>query len=382
MLESTGLHPGRTARDHLRVRAVAGGIPARRVPEALDLVDLTADAGRRIGGFSLGMRQRLGLASAPLGDPEVLILDEPANGLDPDGVRWLRGLLKDLAGAGRTVLVPSHALAEVVLTADHVVVIDHGRLVTDTARDAFADDPARFRLGPTAEPQRLTQIVAEHGGATTARGDRLEIVGLTSEQDRPARPPADRRADHGLRLGDGHRTDRQARLAGARPVPAAAVGRHHGRRRQHGQHAARPAGPRRARPDHHRDRPLRRCGAADRRGLDTSASAGTSRTPDRVIRPTGGSIMFGPDIAAGRRRLNLTQEGLAERTGLSVRAIRNLESGSVTPAATDDHPDPARGARPALLSRRRRFRQLPVNCLRTSWSVCIRCRSVVSNRST
>jgi ABC-2 type transport system ATP-binding protein len=181
-LEATSLHPGRTARDHLRVRALAGRIAARRVSEVLDLVDLTAAADRRISGFSLGMRQRLGLASALLGDPEVLILDEPANGLDPEGVRWLRGLLKDLGAAGRTILVSSHALAEVALTADHVVVIDHGRLVTEAALDALLATQREFVSVRTADPRRLTRILADEGGTTTVRGDRLEVVGLSSEQ--------------------------------------------------------------------------------------------------------------------------------------------------------------------------------------------------------
>ena len=127
VLEAGGFHPGRTARAHLRVLAGAAGIPPARVGAVLDLVGLAADADRAVGGYSLGMRQRLWLAGALLGDPEVLILDEPANGLDPEGIAWLRGLLRDLAGEGRTVLISSHALAEVAQTADHVVIISTGR---------------------------------------------------------------------------------------------------------------------------------------------------------------------------------------------------------------------------------------------------------------
>jgi ABC-2 type transport system ATP-binding protein len=128
MLEATGFHPGRRARDHLRVLAAAGGVPDRRVDEVLGQVGLAEDAGRRVRGFSLGMRQRLGLAAALLGDPRVLLLDEPANGLDPAGIAWLRGLLRELAGQGRTVVVASHVLGEVAQTADHVVIISAGRL--------------------------------------------------------------------------------------------------------------------------------------------------------------------------------------------------------------------------------------------------------------
>jgi len=128
LLEATGFHPGRRARDHLRVLASAAQIPDRRVDEVLDQVDLTSAAKRRVREFSLGMRQRLGLAAALLGDPRVLLLDEPANGLDPAGIAWLRGLLRGLADEGRTVLVASHVLSEVAQTADHVVIVSEGQL--------------------------------------------------------------------------------------------------------------------------------------------------------------------------------------------------------------------------------------------------------------
>lgn len=128
-LDATGFHPGRTGRDHLRVYGRAAGLPSRRVDEVLELVDLEAVARRRVRGYSLGMRQRLALATALLGDPQVVILDEPANGLDPVGITWLRGLLRNLAADGRTVLVSSHLLSEMQHLADDVVIIHRGRLV-------------------------------------------------------------------------------------------------------------------------------------------------------------------------------------------------------------------------------------------------------------
>jgi ABC-2 type transport system ATP-binding protein len=132
VLEASSFHPGRTARNHLRIQALAGQADPSRIDDVLGLVGLTEAAGRRVGKFSLGMRQRLGLAAALLTDPELLILDEPANGLDPEGVRWLRDLLRGLADEGATVLVSSHILAEVAQTVDSVVILDHGRLVAQS----------------------------------------------------------------------------------------------------------------------------------------------------------------------------------------------------------------------------------------------------------
>jgi ABC-2 type transport system ATP-binding protein len=129
VLESTDYHPGRSGRNHLRVLALAAGLPLDRVEELLELVELRKAAGRPVRTYSLGMRQRLGVAAALLGDPELLILDEPANGLDPAGVRWLRTFLQRLAAEGRTVLVSSHLLAEVAQTVDQIVIIDQGRLL-------------------------------------------------------------------------------------------------------------------------------------------------------------------------------------------------------------------------------------------------------------
>jgi ABC-2 type transport system ATP-binding protein len=133
VLEASSFHPGRTARSHLRIQALAAAVDPSRIDDVLELVQLSAAADRRVGGFSLGMRQRLGLATALLPDPEILILDEPANGLDPEGVHWLRGLLRGFAAEGGTVLLSSHMLAEAAQTVDSVVIIDRGRLVTQSA---------------------------------------------------------------------------------------------------------------------------------------------------------------------------------------------------------------------------------------------------------
>jgi ABC-2 type transport system ATP-binding protein len=139
VLESNDFDPGRSGRNHLRALALAIGVASSRVEELLALVELEQAADRPVRGYSLGMRQRLGLAGALLGDPELLLLDEPANGLDPVGVRWLRGFLRRLAGEGRTVLVSSHGLAEVAQTVDQVVIIDHGRLIAHVRLDQLAD---------------------------------------------------------------------------------------------------------------------------------------------------------------------------------------------------------------------------------------------------
>ena len=138
-LDSNTFHPGRSAAQHLRIIATVTGLPRRRVDEVLGLTGLADVAGRRVGGFSLGMRQRLSLAGALLGDPGVLVFDEPLNGLDPDGIRWLRGLLRELAAQDRTVLVSSHLLSEVAQTADEVVVLSGGRLVAQTPLAGLVD---------------------------------------------------------------------------------------------------------------------------------------------------------------------------------------------------------------------------------------------------
>ena len=141
-LESSSFHPGRSGRDHLRVLADAGGIPTRRVDELLELVGIPAAALQRAGGYSMGMRQRLALAAALIGDPQVLLLDEPANGLDPEGIRWLRQFLRHLAAQGKTVLVSSHMLSDVEQTVDDVVIIANGRSVAQGAMDSLRGEPA------------------------------------------------------------------------------------------------------------------------------------------------------------------------------------------------------------------------------------------------
>ena len=182
VLEASSFHPGRSARNHLRVVATAAGLPPTRADQVLDQVGLTEAAHRRVGGFSLGMRQRLGLATALLGDPQVLILDEPANGLDPEGVHWLRGLLRELADQGRTVLVSSHVLAEVAQTVDQVVIIARGRLVTQStlaALTARTDQLVRVR---TPQAETLRSLLAGQGIQADPDGaDQLLAAGTTSE---------------------------------------------------------------------------------------------------------------------------------------------------------------------------------------------------------
>jgi ABC-2 type transport system ATP-binding protein len=182
VLEASSFHPGRSARNHLRVVATAAGLPLTRADAVLEQVGLTQAARRRVGGFSLGMRQRLGLATALLGDPQVLILDEPANGLDPEGVHWLRGLLRHLADEGRTVLVSSHVLAEVAQTVDQVVIIARGRLVTQStlaALTARTDQLVRVR-SPQAEALR-SLLAAQGIHADPDGADQLVAAGTTPE---------------------------------------------------------------------------------------------------------------------------------------------------------------------------------------------------------
>jgi ABC-2 type transport system ATP-binding protein len=183
VLDASDAHPGRSARSHLRIQAMLGEVNQSRIDEVLNLVDLTSSADRRVGEFSLGMRQRLGLATALLTEPEILILDEPANGLDPEGVHWLRQLLRDLAGEGRTVLVSSHVLTEVAHTVDSVVILDRGQLVTHATLDELTVGVAqvvRVRT-PKADQLRL-ELELEGAQVQTVEPNFLVVSGSSPEQ--------------------------------------------------------------------------------------------------------------------------------------------------------------------------------------------------------
>jgi ABC-2 type transport system ATP-binding protein len=160
VLESLDAHPGRSGRNHLRTLAVAAGVPRGRVDHVLELVDLTGAARRRTKGYSLGMRQRLGLAGGLLGDPEVLVLDEPANGLDPQGIRWLRDLLRSLAAEGRTILISSHVLAEVAQTVDEVVILHRGKLVRQASVAELETMATGATLVRSPDAERLAGLLS------------------------------------------------------------------------------------------------------------------------------------------------------------------------------------------------------------------------------
>jgi ABC-2 type transport system ATP-binding protein len=185
VLEASDFHPGRSGRNHLRVLAAATGIPRSRVEELLETVDLQQAAGRRAGGYSLGMRQRLSIAGALLGDPQVLILDEPANGLDPQGIRWLRELLRSLAAEGRTIFVSSHVLAEVEQIVDEVVIIHRGKfvvqattaeLVARAAGGIRVRSPQADRLRAALEEEGL-KVASSEGGLLTVSDAATAQVG-------------------------------------------------------------------------------------------------------------------------------------------------------------------------------------------------------------
>ncbi|WP_084780078.1 ATP-binding cassette domain-containing protein [Planobispora rosea] len=183
VLEATSFHPGRTARDHLRVICTAAGLPASRADEALEQVGLADAARKRVGGFSLGMRQRLALGTATLGHPRVLILDEPANGLDPAGIEWLRGFLRHLAhDRGVAVLVSSHVLAEVQQTVDNVVIIARGRLVHQGSLDELTGNGERPVRVHSAEADRLVPALEAEGARVERPGDGvLRVYGVDAE---------------------------------------------------------------------------------------------------------------------------------------------------------------------------------------------------------
>ena len=194
LLDAGAVHPGRRARDHLLWMAHSNGIPARRVDEVLELVGLESAARRRAGGFSLGMRQRLGIAGALLGDPAVLMFDEPVNGLDPEGIRWIRGLLRSLAAEGRAVLVSSHLMSELEGTADHLVVVGRGKVIADTtvADLLAAASGGRVVLRTSRRAEAMT--VLSGAGATVAATDRDTLT----VSDLPAERIATLLAGHGI----------------------------------------------------------------------------------------------------------------------------------------------------------------------------------------
>jgi ABC-2 type transport system ATP-binding protein len=194
--DAKAVHGRRSARAHLRWLADAGGIPRTRVEEVLDDVGLADVAGRRVGGYSLGMSQRLGIAAALLGDPAVLLFDEPVNGLDPEGIRWIRRLMHRLAGEGRTIVVSSHLMSEMEATADHVLVIGRGRLIADTSVEELTQRSAGSHVRVVSpDAPELGALLARAGGRVSAGEDgALAVAGL------PAARIGDLAAERALRL--------------------------------------------------------------------------------------------------------------------------------------------------------------------------------------
>jgi ABC-2 type transport system ATP-binding protein len=211
LLDANAMHPARSAWCHARSVAQSNGIGKRRVSEVLQLTGVEAVAQRAVGTFSLGMKQRLGIALALLGDPPVLVFDEPVNGLDPEGIHWVRELFKTLAAEGRTVFVSSHLMSEMALTADHLIIIGRGRLLADTSVDRFVEASARSDvLVRSPQADALARLLSTHGATVTADGDHgLAVTGL----DAPA--IADLAAEHAIpvhELTPRHATLEQAYL--------------------------------------------------------------------------------------------------------------------------------------------------------------------------
>ena len=196
LLEAKAVHPGRTAFNHLRWMAASNRIPAQRVDEVLALVGLTAVARKRSGGFSLGMGQRLGIAAALLGDPKILMFDEPVNGLDPEGILWVRNLMKSLAAEGRTVFVSSHLMSEMALTAEHLIVIGRGRLLANLSMNEFIDQNSRsFVRLRTPQPEQLLDALSREGMTAALDGD-----GAYEVEDGDMARIGDLAAAHGVAL--------------------------------------------------------------------------------------------------------------------------------------------------------------------------------------
>jgi ABC-2 type transport system ATP-binding protein len=183
LLEARSVHTGRSARNHLLALAQTHGIGRARVDELIDLVGLHEVARKRAGQFSLGMGQRLGIATALLGDPQTVMLDEPVNGLDPEGIRWIRSMLKGLAAEGRTVFVSSHLMSEMALTADHLIVIGRGRMIADTSVEELVAGASK-KLVTVRSPQvaTLRELLAGLGATLADADGALEVTGLTAEQ--------------------------------------------------------------------------------------------------------------------------------------------------------------------------------------------------------
>ncbi|MEW2290452.1 ATP-binding cassette domain-containing protein [Streptomyces sp. NPDC047841] len=185
LLEAKSIHPGRSAHNHLRALALTHGIPRRRVDEVVELAGLGSVAKKRAGAFSLGMGQRLGIAAALLGDPQTVMLDEPVNGLDPEGVLWIRNLLTSLAAEGRTVFVSSHLMSEVALVADHLIVVGRGRLLADTTvRDLVREAGGDTVRVATDDPARLRDVLAGPGVEITGRigSEELQVTGVSARE--------------------------------------------------------------------------------------------------------------------------------------------------------------------------------------------------------
>ncbi|QBJ89324.1 ATP-binding cassette domain-containing protein [Streptomyces seoulensis] len=201
LLEARSIHPGRSAYQHLRALALTHGIPRRRVDEVIGITGLGSVAGKRAGAFSLGMGQRLGIAAALLGDPRTVMLDEPVNGLDPEGVLWIRNLLTSLAAEGRTVFVSSHLMSEVALVADHLIVIGRGRMLADTTvRELVREAGGNTVRVAAQDPARLREVLAGPGVEITgqAGAEELQVTGLS------ARDIGLRAAEHGIALFELH----------------------------------------------------------------------------------------------------------------------------------------------------------------------------------
>ena len=185
LLEAKSIHPGRSAYNHLRALALTHGIPRRRVDEVVELAGLGSVAKKRAGAFSLGMGQRLGIAAALLGDPQTVMLDEPVNGLDPEGVLWIRNLLTSLAADGRTVFVSSHLMSEVALVADHLIIVGRGRLLADTTvQDLVREAGGDTVRVATRDPARLRDVLAGPGVEVTGRvgSEELQVTGMSARE--------------------------------------------------------------------------------------------------------------------------------------------------------------------------------------------------------